>query len=121
MLTKKNVLLVACGLVFGVGATLWAQQKLSTGTQRIPQFENSEVNVWKTIIMPNQPLTLHRHENPRTVIALQGGTLTIKKDTGTNAESRVGDRESLLARSGPAGRNAHGRERGEETDGSHRG
>lgn len=51
-------------------------------TQRIPQFENEHVEVWKSIIMPNQPLTMHRHDNPRAIIALRGGTLTVTSDAG---------------------------------------
>lgn len=51
-------------------------------TQRIPQFENEHVEVWKSIIMPHQPLTMHRHDNPRAIIALKGGTLTVTSDTG---------------------------------------
>ena len=27
--------------------------------------------------MPNQPLTLHRHEHGRTIVALKGGTLDV--------------------------------------------
>ncbi len=51
-------------------------------TQRVPQFENEHVEVWKSIIMPNQPLSMHRHDNPRAIIALRGGTLTVTSDTG---------------------------------------
>ncbi|MDH3272735.1 MAG: hypothetical protein OEN56_15460 [Gemmatimonadota bacterium] len=51
-------------------------------TQRVPQFENEHVEVWKSIIMPHQPLTMHRHDNPRAIIALKGGTLTVTSDTG---------------------------------------
>lgn len=51
-------------------------------TQRIPQFENEHVEVWKSIIMPNQPLTMHRHDNARAIIALKGGTLTVTSDAG---------------------------------------
>ena len=32
--------------------------------------------------MPNQPLTMHRHDNPRAIIALNGGTLTVTTDQG---------------------------------------
>jgi hypothetical protein len=42
-------------------------------TQRIPQLENEHVDVWKSVIVPHQPLTMHRHDNPRVIIALQGG------------------------------------------------
>ena len=51
-------------------------------TQRIPQFENEHVEVWKSIIMPDQPLTMHRHDSPRAIIALRGGTLTVTSDAG---------------------------------------
>jgi hypothetical protein len=33
--------------------------------------------VWKSIIMPNQPLSLHRHEFGRTIVVLKGGSLDI--------------------------------------------
>lgn len=81
MFTKKNVALVASGILIGAIATLFAQQQPAT-TTRIPQFENSDVKVWKTIILPNQPLSMHRHENGRAIIALAGGTITIKKESG---------------------------------------
>jgi beta-alanine degradation protein BauB len=82
VITRKNLLLVACGVLIGAFAVAWAQNKQSATTQRTPQFENPNVKVWKTLIMPNQPLTLHRHENGRVIVALQGGTLTIKKEKG---------------------------------------
>ena len=47
-----------------------------------PQFENEHVEVWKSIIVPNQPLEMHRHDNPRAIIALKGGTLTVTNDAG---------------------------------------
>jgi len=76
---KKSGPVLAC-IVIGAMTIGFAQQP--TTTQRIPQFENSSVKVWKTIIMPKQPLSMHRHENGRTIVALQGGTLTIKKENG---------------------------------------
>jgi len=51
-------------------------------TRRVPQFENEHVEVWKTIILPNQPLSMHRHDNPRAIIAVKGGTLTLVSDAG---------------------------------------
>ena len=81
MPTKKSVLLIVAGVLAGAALTLIAQQQAQI-TQRIPQFENPQVKVWKTIIMPNQPLSMHRHENGRTIVALVGGTLTIKKENG---------------------------------------
>jgi hypothetical protein len=51
-------------------------------TRRIPQFENDSVRVWKSLIAPGQPLTLHRHEHGRVIVALRGGTLKIVKESG---------------------------------------
>ena len=51
-------------------------------THRVPMFENEEVKVWKTIIIPNSPLSMHRHEHGRTIVVLKGGMLTIQQDTG---------------------------------------
>jgi len=82
VITKKNLVLVACGVLIGALAVGLAQQKQAPTTQRTPQFENPNVKVWKTLIMPNQPLTMHRHENGRVIVALQGGTLTIKPEKG---------------------------------------
>ena len=79
---RKNLLLVACGVLIGALAVAVAQQKQAATTQRTPQFENPNVKVWKTLIMPNQPLSLHRHENGRVIVALQGGALTSKKEKG---------------------------------------
>jgi hypothetical protein len=71
------------GLVFAAGVVVGAlQQQAATGTRREPQFENSEVRVWKSIILPNQPLALHRHEHGRTIVALKGGTLDVVDGSG---------------------------------------
>jgi beta-alanine degradation protein BauB len=35
------------------------------------------VRVWKSIIMPNQPLSLHRHDHGRALIALTEGRLQV--------------------------------------------
>jgi quercetin dioxygenase-like cupin family protein len=53
-------------------------------TQRVPQFENSHVKVWKSTIVPNAPLPLHRHDHGRVIVALQGGTMKIVDQTGTS-------------------------------------
>jgi quercetin dioxygenase-like cupin family protein len=50
----------------------------------MPQFENEEVKVWKSVIMPNSPLPLHRHEHPRVLIALVGGTMKIVEQDGSS-------------------------------------
>jgi beta-alanine degradation protein BauB len=52
--------------------------------QRIPQFENSDVKVWKTTVMPNAPLSMHTHEHARVIVALSGGTMKIAYEDGTS-------------------------------------
>jgi hypothetical protein len=66
-------------LAFGVGFAL-AEAMAQTG--REPQFENGEVKVWKSLVLPNNPLPLHRHEHPRVIIALVGGTMKILEESG---------------------------------------
>jgi hypothetical protein len=55
--------------------TLLAQQQAVS--RREPQFENDQMKVWKSIIMPNQPFTLHRHDHGRALIALTDGVLNL--------------------------------------------
>jgi hypothetical protein len=69
-----------CAIVLAPFSTLTSQQ--ASQTQRIPQFENEDVKVWKSIVMPNAPLTMHTHEHPRVIIALSGGTMKIVNEGG---------------------------------------
>jgi hypothetical protein len=79
---SRRATIVACSLSFILGAAaMWAQNQ-QTGTRREPQFENDELKVWKSIIMPNQPLTQHRHEHGRALIALTDGVLKVVDPTG---------------------------------------
>jgi hypothetical protein len=34
------------------------------------------------VILPNAPLTMHRHEHPRVIVALRGGTMNIVEQNG---------------------------------------
>lgn len=63
-------------------ATLTSQQ--SSQPQRIPQFENDDVKVWKTTVLPNAPLSMHTHDHPRVIVALSGGTMKIVYEDGTS-------------------------------------
>lgn len=65
--------------VFAAGVAVGQQAGQS---RREPQFENSEVQVWKSIIMPNQQLALHRHDHGRALISLNGGTLNVVDGNG---------------------------------------
>jgi hypothetical protein len=70
-----------CGTAFGL---------LLFAGQRIPQLENDDVKVWKSVIVPNAPLTMHRHDHGRVIVALQGGTIKIV-DQGGSSEQNVWD------------------------------
>lgn len=39
-------------------------------THRVFQFENDPVRVWKTVITPDQPLKMHRHDCRRVIVEL---------------------------------------------------
>ena len=79
--TARSTVL-ACLLSFAAGAgAMWAQQQ-APATRREPQFENDYVRVWKSIIEPNQPLTQHRHEHDRALIALTDGQVNTVDPTG---------------------------------------
>src|SRR5579863_8301437 len=64
-----------------IAATIVNSQQ-GNQTQRYPQFENDEVKVWKSVVMPNTPLAMHRHEHGRVIIALAGGTMKIVESGG---------------------------------------
>jgi len=85
----KKAIFIFClsiGIFYGTSA------RAQNATYRIPMFENEQVKVWKTILIPNSPLTMHRHEHGRTIVVLKGGTLTIQQDTGEkkNVEWKTG-------------------------------
>jgi hypothetical protein len=81
---------IALTTVFAAGAALGAwQQAQTSASRREPQFDNEHVRVWKTIIMPNQPLALHRHEFGRTIVALKGGALDVVDGQGKTMKTLV--------------------------------
>jgi hypothetical protein len=75
-------------LVGGLG--VMRSQQTTAATQRIMQFENDDVKVWKSVVVPNAPLAMHRHEHGRVLIALRGGTMKIVEQNGTS-EAHVWD------------------------------
>jgi hypothetical protein len=77
------------GSVFAAGVAVGGQQPTS---RREPQFENSEVQVWKSIISPGTPLGLHRHDHGRALISLNGGVLNV-----VDAQGKVLDVYKLQA------------------------
>ena len=69
-ISSKTAALCALSFLVGGGA-MWAQQQAQS--RREPQFENDQLRVWKSIIMPGQPLALHRLEHGRALVSLNGG------------------------------------------------
>jgi quercetin dioxygenase-like cupin family protein len=79
MMTKKTIgAFAVIGSVFAAGIAVGQQST----TRREPQFENSEVQVWKSIIYPGKPLGLHRHDHGRALISLNGGQLNVVDGDG---------------------------------------
>lgn len=80
-MTIKTVAGIAIvGSVFAAGVAIGQQQ--ASPSRREPQFENSEVQVWKSIISPGKPLGLHRHDHGRALVSLNGGTLNVVDENG---------------------------------------
>jgi beta-alanine degradation protein BauB len=69
-------------LAAGALASGLAMGETPPQTGREPQFDNDQVKVWKSVILPNAPLPLHRHDHPRVIIALAGGTMKIVQEDG---------------------------------------
>ena len=67
-------------LTAGAGM-MWAQQQAQQ-SHREPQFENTEMKSWKSVVMPNQPLSLHRHDHGRALVALNDGQLNVVDKNG---------------------------------------
>ena len=81
-MTRLGTIAAACATSFALGAAaMWAQQQQQQ-TRREPQFENEHMRVWKSIIMPNQPLSQHRHDHGRALIALTDGQLKVVDKDG---------------------------------------
>lgn len=73
-------MIVMCSSIYG-------EESLNNpNTHRVFQFENEHVRVWKTVIMPHQPLKMHRHDCARVVVGLKGGSLTKIEETGETSE-----------------------------------
>lgn len=81
-MTSLRLAIAACLISFAGGSgVMWARQQ-AQASRREPQFENDEMKVWKSIVMPNQPLTLHRHEHGRALVALTDGELRVVDKDG---------------------------------------
>ena len=86
MSLSRTVAVLAIGVALGVAATL-AAQPAPTASRREPQFENASAKAWKSIIMPKQPLSYHRHDHARAIIALTDGTLDLVEPSGASKQN----------------------------------
>src|ERR1700744_6591401 len=73
------VIATQAGFLLAAAGVIYSQQ---TTTQRFPPFDNEDVKVWRSVVLPNQPLTMHRHEHPRVIIPLHGGLMKIVDQSG---------------------------------------
>ena len=83
-LSFRQVVLLSLVAVVGTACVVLASQQNAAQTQRIPQFENDDVKVWKSIVAPDSLLPLHRHDHPRIITALAGGTMKIVQQDGSS-------------------------------------
>jgi hypothetical protein len=70
-----------------VGLSLFAAvraQTAATQSNRQDQFQNDAVRVWKTTVLPHQPLAMHHHDHPRVIVALSDGTMDLVDSTGSH-------------------------------------
>jgi hypothetical protein len=81
VLSRSTLLVAALSFAAGAGAVV-AQQATQQVTRREPQFDAPEASAHKSIIYPKQPLSLHRHDIGRAVVALTDATLDVVDSTG---------------------------------------
>lgn len=80
-MNRIATIVVTGGLCFTAGVgVMWAQQQQKS--HREPQFENSQLEAHYTLIMPHEPLTLHRHDHGRAIVALTDGVLKVEDKNG---------------------------------------
>jgi len=81
LLAHRIAIAILSALLLAAAGVIHSQQTAAQ-TQRFPQFENEDVKVWKSLVLPNQPLAMHHHDHPRVIIALKGGTMKIVEEGG---------------------------------------
>ena len=101
------LLFLFSGVLTGSMVPAIAQTVTKQVTHRVPMFENDQVKVWKTVIIPNSPLTMHRHEHGRTIVVLKGGILTIQQDTGEKQKLNWKTGQSYWLDADPKGNKQH--------------
>ena len=80
--TLLRAAFITSAILFSAGVSLTPQEQK---TKRVPQFENDQVKVWKSIVWPNEPLSMHRHDHARVIIPVVGGTMKIVQEGGASS------------------------------------
>jgi quercetin dioxygenase-like cupin family protein len=102
---KSWLALVAFGILLGwVGRGEAGRRSAAQSQTLIPQFENADVTVWKTVLAPHETIGMHRHEHGRVVVALKGGTLTIPQDDGGSHKLALETGKAYWLDADPAGK-----------------
>ena len=83
---KKVLTHAVVGVVVCLATVIVMRSQQAAQTQRFPQFENDDVRVWRSLVLPHSPLTMHRHDHPRVIIPLQGGTMKIVESGGASED-----------------------------------
>jgi beta-alanine degradation protein BauB len=78
----KKTFIAAAFVILSIVAGIAVLRSQTPVTLRTPQFDNEDVKVWKTVVLPHAPLQMHRHEHPRVIIPLVGGTMKIVEQDG---------------------------------------
>jgi len=81
MRISLNRAMAVGALALGLFAAVRAQETAAK-SGRVDQFENADAKVWKTVILPHQPLAMHHHDHPRIVVALTDGKLDLVDSHG---------------------------------------
>jgi beta-alanine degradation protein BauB len=79
---KRSTAILFPPLILLAAFGVMRSQQPTAQTQRIPQFENEDVTVWKSTVLPNAPMTMHRHDHGRVIIALRGGVINLIQQNG---------------------------------------
>ena len=84
MKVSLNRAMAVTALVLALFAAIRSQTQTQTQTQtqRTQLIQNDDVKVWRSLVLPNSPLTMHRHDHGRVIIPLQGGTMNIVDQSG---------------------------------------
>ena len=96
-------LFLSCLFVIGIFTLQVSAEEVKKKTHKVLQFDNDYVTVWKTVIMPDQPLKMHRHDCSRVIVTLKGGTLLRIEETGETSELVFEDGKSYWLPEDPPG------------------